>query len=147
MKTITTKAWSGEKESGSDIAILILNETTCVKPIPHIGIKLKPSLAGVFLSFGRSSASGAFSGTLLGGQYSYVEDEECEESFKLRQPPSFKTMCGRSTDAGGVCAGSKHHLIFSVLVLTDYAKMMYCALHICVISTKRWYVKISSCVL
>lgn len=107
-KTIDTHvpdAWTGDVIDGSDIAVLILNEPSCLLPIPNLGSKLKPSQELDFLGFGRSSIGGSFSFLLQAGKFKYITNKRCEEAFDLKADLTPKSVCIKGPNSAGVCAG------------------------------------------
>lgn len=105
-KAVRPDTWTGDVLDGSDLAILILNETTCAKPVPFIGGDLEHKDKVQFVGFGRTSNEGPFSNVLQAGLFTFVKNKRCAKNFDLRTKPNFKTLCLRSSDVGGVCSGN-----------------------------------------
>eukprot|EP00210_Caulerpa_lentillifera_P000399 g389.t1 len=102
-------SWNGNKEDGYDLAVLKLNEETCVRPVRFLGRRYSEQDTFLAVGFGRTGATGVFSSdNLQGANLTYIPRRICNERFQLTNRVGWKHLCFQSTANGAsICTGDE----------------------------------------
>jgi len=107
VEIIIHEDWDGNLKNGHDLAILKLDESTCVLPVKFIGDKNKSQNTFTGFGYGRLSSTGAFSSSeLQGSNVTYLSTKECNS--KLDVPVKLKsgsTCFVTTAGSAGMCTG------------------------------------------
>lgn len=97
-----------------NLALLKLNEPTCLKPIPYIGGNFKDYNPVTILGFGSDGITPNFSPTLLFASFRIFDNEECESTYGNGQKIYSEHFCGKNIecDCVSVCRGDKGDPLF-----------------------------------
>lgn len=100
--------WQSDTSSGHDLAILKLNETTCVRPIKYIGLTfLHEEHDYRFLGFGRVSESSANSAIAQGKIMKYIDRDTCNKRGYFEHDTTQFEFCVAGEDnLVSVCSGN-----------------------------------------
>lgn len=117
--------WNGNVLDGNDLAVLKLNETTCVTPIPFLGLADPNNRDVFFIGFGARSPNGPISNDLLGGPFMTLNNTFCNERFNLNPPLKAGQLCVQSpTDRAFTCNGDQGSPLIIQPTLTDFLDIL-----------------------
>eukprot|EP00210_Caulerpa_lentillifera_P008336 g7952.t1 len=102
--TIIHENYTGDPVDGNDIALIKLNQSTCLRPVPNIGRQTAAGEQYMLLGFGRASSNSTLSSSLRGANVTNFDIQQCNEIFGAETPLDEKKVCTRNLDCN--CASS-----------------------------------------
>lgn len=108
MLSIPHPDWNGHLEDGNNLAILKLDEETCVEPIPQLGADDAENRRDLpFVGYGRRGDTGDFSHELILALFNTFNASYCNERYELDPPLTHRELCVRGESSVGMCAGDE----------------------------------------
>lgn len=106
--TFVPDEWDGDPRGGYDLALLKLQNKSCMAPIPLARAKFEiPSVDPLlFLGWGRLGSAGAFSNELQVANMTHIEQKECNNSL-VRSDVTERMVCARGVTTQGLCQGDE----------------------------------------
>lgn len=107
--TLVHEKYTGDPRDGYDIALVKLNNDSCLKPVPFLGRQTAPGEVYILLGFGRTGPNEPFASTLQGANVTNFDIKQCNDIFGADPPLDHKTVCTRKQDCSfaALCEGDE----------------------------------------
>lgn len=100
--------WNGILEDGNNLAILKLEEETCVEPIFQLGADDAQNQRDLpFMGYGRTGNRGDHSHHLLVALFNTFNASYCNERYEVDPPLTHRELCARGQNTVGMCVGDE----------------------------------------
>lgn len=106
MLAIPHPEWNGILEDGSNLAILKLDEETCISPVSSMGENSAENRRDLtVLSYGSSAGNPNYSPDLMYALFDTYNATYCNERYRLEHLLTEQELCGKQESSVGICHG------------------------------------------